>query len=202
MDPTFIGAAKRRNDMSFQQRGARLRVLAVILASAASACRRSKARTDSRPDQRCRRHLAVSDLLDLVCRVRQGQTGRADQLSGDRVLGRHRPADRAAGLLRRDRHADDRRRVPGGAGANSPFPTVLAAVVPVYNVPGLKGELKFDAQLLADIFLGKVRNWNDPAIAELNGGISAPADGHQRRLSVRQLRHVLHLRGLPLQDRS
>ena len=53
-------------------------------------------------------------------------------------------------------------------------PTVLAAVVPVYNVPGLMGELKFDAQLLADIFLGKVRNWNDPAIVRLNGGMQLP----------------------------
>jgi phosphate transport system substrate-binding protein len=54
------------------------------------------------------------------------------------------------------------------------FPMVLGAVVPVYNLPGLKGELKFDARLLSDIFLGKVRNWNDPAITALNDGVSLP----------------------------
>ena len=44
------------------------------------------------------------------------------------------------------------------------FPTVLGAVVPVYNVPGV-GALKFAGPLLADIFLGKITKWNDAAIA-------------------------------------
>src|SRR5437667_1572377 len=55
------------------------------------------------------------------------------------------------------------------------FPTVLGAVVPVYNVPGVKAELKFTGTLLADIFLGKVTKWNDPAIAKVNEGVSLPA---------------------------
>jgi phosphate transport system substrate-binding protein len=55
------------------------------------------------------------------------------------------------------------------------FPTVLGAVVPVYNVPNLNTELKFSGQLLADIFLGKITKWNDPAIAKLNAGVSLPA---------------------------
>jgi phosphate transport system substrate-binding protein len=55
------------------------------------------------------------------------------------------------------------------------FPMVLGAVVPIYNLPGLTGELKFDAALLADIFLGKVRNWNDPAVARLNSGLALPS---------------------------
>src|SRR5512132_950534 len=54
------------------------------------------------------------------------------------------------------------------------FPTVLGAVVPVYNLPG-GGELKFTGPLLADIFLGKITKWNDPAIAKLNPGVSLPA---------------------------
>src|ERR1700726_1990489 len=45
------------------------------------------------------------------------------------------------------------------------FPTVLGAVVPVYNIPGVSGELKFSGPMLADIFLGKITKWNDPAIA-------------------------------------
>jgi phosphate transport system substrate-binding protein len=54
------------------------------------------------------------------------------------------------------------------------FPTVLGAVVPVYNIPGVKDELKFSGPLLADIFLGKITKWNDPQIAKLNGGMQLP----------------------------
>ena len=55
------------------------------------------------------------------------------------------------------------------------LPTVLGAVVPVYNIPGVKGELKFTGQVLADITLGKITKWNDPAIAKLNPGVNLPA---------------------------
>jgi phosphate transport system substrate-binding protein len=48
------------------------------------------------------------------------------------------------------------------------LPTVLGAVVPVYNIPGVTQELKFTGQVLADIFLGKITQWNDPAIAKIN----------------------------------
>jgi phosphate transport system substrate-binding protein len=54
------------------------------------------------------------------------------------------------------------------------FPTVLGAVVPVYNIPNVKAELKFDGTVLADIFLGKITKWNDPAIAKLNAGVALP----------------------------
>ncbi len=56
------------------------------------------------------------------------------------------------------------------------FPTVLGAVVPVYNVPGVHQELKFSGPLLADIFLGKVTKWNDAAITKLNPGVSLPGN--------------------------
>src|SRR5258706_11975985 len=55
------------------------------------------------------------------------------------------------------------------------FPTVLGAVVPIYKVPGIDAELKFSGALLADIYLGKVTKWNDPAIGKLNPGIKLPA---------------------------
>ena len=55
------------------------------------------------------------------------------------------------------------------------FPTVLGAVVPVYNIPGVSAELKFTGPVLADIFLGKITKWNDPAIAKLNPGVTLPA---------------------------
>jgi phosphate transport system substrate-binding protein len=55
------------------------------------------------------------------------------------------------------------------------FPTVLGAVVPVYNIPGISEELKFTGAVLADIYLGKVKKWNDPAVAKLNPGVKLPA---------------------------
>src|SRR5215470_2945232 len=55
------------------------------------------------------------------------------------------------------------------------LPTVLGAVVPVYNLPGTKAELKFNGPVLADIYLGKITKWNDPAIAKLNQGVMLPA---------------------------
>src|SRR5438552_2535041 len=48
------------------------------------------------------------------------------------------------------------------------FPTVLGAVVPVYKVPNVNAALKFNGSVLADIFLGKITKWNDPAIVKLN----------------------------------
>ena len=54
------------------------------------------------------------------------------------------------------------------------LPTVLGAVVPVYNVPGLSQELKFSGPVLANIFLGKITKWNDPAITALNPGVNLP----------------------------
>jgi phosphate transport system substrate-binding protein len=47
-----------------------------------------------------------------------------------------------------------------------PFPTVLGAVVPVYKIPNVNAALKFNGPVLADIFLGKITKWNDPAIAK------------------------------------
>src|SRR5882762_1045472 len=52
------------------------------------------------------------------------------------------------------------------------FPTVLGAVLPIYNVPGVSAELKFSGPLLADIFLGKVTKWNDAALVKLNSGVN------------------------------
>jgi phosphate transport system substrate-binding protein len=54
------------------------------------------------------------------------------------------------------------------------IPTVLGADVPAYNVPGINGELKFTPDVLANIFLGKITKWNDPAIAKANPGMNLP----------------------------
>jgi phosphate transport system substrate-binding protein len=46
--------------------------------------------------------------------------------------------------------------------------------LPVYNIPGVSAELKFTGAVLADIFLGKIAKWNDPAIVKLNAGVNLP----------------------------
>ncbi len=55
------------------------------------------------------------------------------------------------------------------------IPTVLGAVVPAYNIPGVTAELKFSPDVLADIYLGKITSWNDPRIAKQNPGVNLPA---------------------------
>ena len=55
------------------------------------------------------------------------------------------------------------------------FPTVIGGVVPVVNIPGINpGQLKLSGKVLGDIYLGKVTQWNDPAIAALNPGVKLP----------------------------
>ncbi|PYX50888.1 MAG: phosphate ABC transporter substrate-binding protein PstS [Acidobacteria bacterium] len=54
------------------------------------------------------------------------------------------------------------------------IPTVLGANVPAYNVPGVTGEVKFTPDVLAGIFLGKISNWNDPAISKINPDVKFP----------------------------
>ncbi|MFL9992048.1 phosphate ABC transporter substrate-binding protein, PhoT family [Burkholderia sp. GAS332] len=55
------------------------------------------------------------------------------------------------------------------------FPTVVGGVVPAINVPGVKaGELTLSGEVLGDIYLGKIKKWNDPAIAALNPKIKLP----------------------------
>ena len=59
-------------------------------------------------------------------------------------------------------------------GAIPHFPTVLGGVVPSYNIPGVTANLKFTGAVLAEIYLGKITKWNDPAVTKLNPGVSLP----------------------------
>src|SRR5271167_4404179 len=54
------------------------------------------------------------------------------------------------------------------------LPTVLGAVVPAYNIPGVSGDVKFTPDVLADIYLGKISKWNDPRITKANPGVNFP----------------------------
>ncbi|HUH39782.1 MAG TPA: phosphate ABC transporter substrate-binding protein PstS [Castellaniella sp.] len=56
------------------------------------------------------------------------------------------------------------------------FPAIIGGTVPVVNVEGIEpGQLKLTGAVLADIFLGRIKKWNDPAIAELNEGLKLPS---------------------------
>ncbi len=54
------------------------------------------------------------------------------------------------------------------------IPTVLGAVVPVYNIPGVNKTLNFSSEVIADIYLGTISKWNDPRLAKDNPGVSFP----------------------------
>ncbi len=54
------------------------------------------------------------------------------------------------------------------------IPTVLGAVVPAYNIPGVGGDLKFTGEILAGIYLRKITKWNDSAITSINPGVKLP----------------------------
>ncbi len=54
------------------------------------------------------------------------------------------------------------------------IPTVLGAVVPIYNLPGIGSDLKFSQDAIAGIYLGKITRWNDPYLARENPGVKLP----------------------------
>lgn len=55
------------------------------------------------------------------------------------------------------------------------FPAVMGGVVPVVNIAGIKpGEMRLTGKVLADIYLGKIKKWNEPAIADINKGLKLP----------------------------
>lgn len=58
----------------------------------------------------------------------------------------------------------------------SHFPTVMGAVVPMYNIPDVSAELKFTPEALAGIYLGKITKWNDAALTKENPGVKLPAE--------------------------
>ena len=55
------------------------------------------------------------------------------------------------------------------------FPTVLGAVIPIYNISGVSGELNFTQKALSGIYLGTITKWNDSEIAKANSGVNLPA---------------------------
>ena len=79
-------------------------------------------------------------------------------------------------------------------------PTVLGAVVPAYNIPGVSGEVKFTPEVLAGIYLGKITKWNDKANHHGQSRDEFPRPEHHGRASLRWQRHHLHLYRLSFQS--
>ena len=78
------------------------------------------------------------------------------------------------------------------------FPTVIGGVVLAVNIPGLKsGELVLDGKTLGDIYLGKIKKWDDEAIAKLNPGLKTAFTEHCCSTPRRWLRDFLRLHQLP-----
>jgi phosphate transport system substrate-binding protein len=61
----------------------------------------------------------------------------------------------------------------GGKYTLMQFPTVVLAITPIYKLPG-KPDLRFSGEVLAEIYLGDIKNWNDPRIAKLNPSLTLP----------------------------
>lgn len=55
------------------------------------------------------------------------------------------------------------------------LPVAIIGIVPVYNLPGVQEELRFNGEVLAEIFLGEIKSWNDPRLSKLNPGVSLPS---------------------------
>lgn len=65
--------------------------------------------------------------------------------------------------------------IAGMKGPTLQFPVAFGSITVSYNLSGIKSGLKLDGPAIADIFLGKIKTWNDPAIKALNPGMSLPS---------------------------
>jgi phosphate transport system substrate-binding protein len=63
---------------------------------------------------------------------------------------------------------------PGNGDKYLFFPSVIGAVVPIVNLPGLAGDIAFTPEALAGIYLGKIKKWNDPVLRQANRGLRLP----------------------------
>ena len=155
-------------------------------------------RRDQRADQRRRGHVPEPDLLEVVRRVHQAPPERRDQLPVDRIRRRH-PAAAAQTVFfgASDAPMTDEQ-LKSAPGPVLHLPTVLGAVVPVYNLPGVsRAEVHGPGA-------GRHLPRQDQEVErsgdrEGQSRREAAGDRHRRRASVRRLGHDLHLRGLPVE---
>ena len=79
------------------------------------------------------------------------------------------------------------------------IPTVLGAVVPIYNIPGVSKVLNFSGDVIADIYLGKITKWNDPRLVKDNPGANLPDTGDPSCVPVGEQRHHVYLHRLSVE---
>ena len=77
------------------------------------------------------------------------------------------------------------------------FPVVIGGIVPVINIPGAHpGQVKMSGPLLAAIYAGEIKTWNDPRIAKINPGPALPGQGYHGGSSLGRVRHDLQFHPL------
>ena len=80
------------------------------------------------------------------------------------------------------------------------FPAIVGGVVPIMNLAGVApGALKLTGPVLADIYLGKIKQWSDKAIVGAQRGPEASGRSDCRRTPVGRIRHDVHLDGLSVE---
>ena len=80
------------------------------------------------------------------------------------------------------------------------FPAIIGGVVPIVNIEGIApGALKLTGPVLADIYLGKIKNWNDKAIVDLNPGPQAAGGADHRRAPLGRFGHDVPVDRLPVE---
>ena len=122
---------------------------------------------------------------------------RQRELSVDRFGRRYRAGQGRHGRFRRDRSAA-RHPTTSRRSSLAQFPIVIGGIVPVINISGLQpGKLQLTGPLLADIFAGKVKTWNDQAIAGAQPRRQPAGRQHRRRPPLGRLGHYLQLHPLP-----
>ena len=77
------------------------------------------------------------------------------------------------------------------------IPMFLGAITVSYNLPGVATGLKLEGKTISDIYLGKIKTWNDPEITALNPGVNLPEHGDHRDPPLGLLGHDLRLHQLP-----
>ena len=157
--------------------------------------RRRRDRDHSRDRRRHfgrRRDLPLSDLRQMGRRLQEGDRHRAE-LPVDRLRRRHQADPGQDRDVRRHRHAAERRASSRSTGSSSSR-WCMGGIVPVVNVEGIKpGELVLDGPTLAKIFLGEIKTWDDPAIAEAQSERQAAVAGDRRRAPLGRIGHDLQL---------
>jgi phosphate transport system substrate-binding protein len=108
-------------------------------------------------------------------RLHQGQSQRRHRVSSGRQRRGRQAVPGECRRFRRQRCGVDRRANPGRRKPAPPwFPPPPAHLVLAYNLPDVTGTLKLSREVYADIFLGKIRDWNDPRIQALNPDLKLP----------------------------